>query len=263
MKAATEKKKNSDVSSITKALAAPFDIGELKFKPQVVKGNRAMALAYVDARAIQDRLDQVLGVEGWQDEYTRLEDGSVICKLRLRIGDDWITKMDVGSPSEQPDGGDRTKAAFSDALKRAAVKFGIGRYLYRLPTIWCDYDSTKKRFTQTPLLPAFALPPQPDTIKMPQPETAKQTKSSGEKHRLPADGRELMQRLRDYDAKLANQGICAKGDLVAYITEEGVKAGYPANLAAWSGPAFEFAATKTRAFEEMHRRPAAEQKTAA
>jgi hypothetical protein len=41
--------------------------------------------------------------------------------------------MDVGGPSEQPDEGDRVKAAFSDALKRAAVKFGIGRYLYRLP----------------------------------------------------------------------------------------------------------------------------------
>ena len=44
--------------------------------------------------------------------------------------------MDVGAPSEQPDGGDRLKAAFSDALKRAAVKFGIGRYLYRLPQQW-------------------------------------------------------------------------------------------------------------------------------
>jgi hypothetical protein len=74
----------------------------------------------------------VLGVENWQDEYEILADGSVMCRLKLKLGGEWITKTDVGSPSEQPDGGDRLKAAFSDALKRAAVKFGIGRYLYRL-----------------------------------------------------------------------------------------------------------------------------------
>src|SRR5262249_38300687 len=101
------KKKGVDVPAITEALAAPFGLDEVKFKPQVVKGNRALALAYIDARVIQDRLDEVLGVEGWQDRYRRLEDGTVICRLTLRIGEEWITKMDVGSPSEQPDGGDR------------------------------------------------------------------------------------------------------------------------------------------------------------
>ena len=98
-------------------LAEPFEAREVKFKPAVVSGNRAMALAYVDARVIQDRLDEVLGVAGWQDEYEVLPDGSVVCRLRLRLGDEWITKMDVGGPSEQPDEGDRRKAAFSDALE--------------------------------------------------------------------------------------------------------------------------------------------------
>src|SRR6266480_6094554 len=96
------KRKSVDTDAITEALAAPFELDEVKFKPQVVKGNRAMAIPYIDARLIQDRLDSVLGVEGWQDEYTIIDGGSVICKLRLRLGDEWITKMDVGSPSEQP-----------------------------------------------------------------------------------------------------------------------------------------------------------------
>src|SRR5207245_2213926 len=135
----------ASVSAITQALAAPFDLDDIKFKPQVVKNNRAMAIAYVDARAIQDRLDAVLGVEGWQDDYTPLPDGSVICRLRVRLGEEWITKMDVGSRSDRPDGGNKIKAAFSDALKRAAVKFGIGRYLYRVQAIWCDYDPQKKQ----------------------------------------------------------------------------------------------------------------------
>src|SRR5436305_4985611 len=146
------------VEALTRALAEPFEATEVRFKPAVVSGNRALALAYVDARVIQDRLDDVLGVGGWQDDYECLPDGSVVCRLRLRLGDDWVTKVDVGGPSEQPDGGDRLKAAFSDALKRAAVKFGIGRYLYRLPATWCEYDAQKKQFTRLPTLPAFALP---------------------------------------------------------------------------------------------------------
>src|SRR5208282_5974269 len=156
---------SAEVKALTEALAAPFRTGAVQFKPGKVSGNRALALAYVDARAIQDRLDEVLGVLGWQDEYECLPDGSVVCRLRLRLGEEWITKMDVGSPSEQPDEGDRRKAAFSDALKRAAVKFGIGRYLYRVGPQWVDYDPQKKRITGTPHLPPEALPQQKGTNK--------------------------------------------------------------------------------------------------
>jgi hypothetical protein len=142
-----------EMKPLMDSLAAPFDPGAVLFKPAVVTGTRALAIAYVDARAIQDRLDAVLGVDGWQDTYLPLPDGSVVCKLRCRIGDTWITKSDVGAPSDQPDQGDRRKAAFSDALKRAAVKFGIGRYLYRLPSQWVDYDPHGRRFRTTPRLP--------------------------------------------------------------------------------------------------------------
>ncbi len=138
---------------IQEHLAKPFDAGEVKFKPGAVSGNRAMAMAYITSRAVQDRLDEVVGVECWQDEYSPLPDGSMLCKLSVRILDEWVTKMDVGSPSEQPDEGDRVKAAVSDALKRAAVKFGIGRYLYRFPAQWCDWDAQKKRFVNKPALP--------------------------------------------------------------------------------------------------------------
>jgi hypothetical protein len=107
---------------------------------------------------VQDRLDAVMGVGNWMDDYEILSDGSVVCRLRLRIDGEWITKADVGSLSEQPDAGDRLKAAFSDSLKRAAVKYGIGRYLYDLQSGWADYDPQAKRFTAPPQLPAWALP---------------------------------------------------------------------------------------------------------
>lgn len=145
-------------TNLLEQLAEPFEVSEVKFKAQVVRGNRALAVAYVDARVVEDRLDKVFGVGGWQDAYTVLPNGSVMCVLRVKIGDEWIEKSDVGSISEQPDEGDRLKAAFSDALKRAAVKLGIGRYLYRLPQQWCDYDANSRQIKQSPKLPEWAYP---------------------------------------------------------------------------------------------------------
>src|SRR5205823_14859312 len=112
--------------------------------------NRDLVVPNVDASVSQDRLEHELGVSGWWDEYECLRDGSVVYRLRLRLGSEWITKMDVGGPSEQTDEGDRRKAAFSDALKRAAVKFGVGRYLYRLSPLWVDWDAQKKKFLKDP-----------------------------------------------------------------------------------------------------------------
>lgn len=234
-----------DVETLTRALSAPFDVREVKFKPAVVSGNRALALAYIDARVIQDRLDDVLGVAGWRDEYEVLPDGSVICRLHLKLGDEWITKVDVGGPSEQPDEGDRRKAAFSDALKRAAVKFGIGRYLYRLPSQWCDYDAHKKQFTRMPTLPPTALP-RPALPARPAPRelSAKATAS------LPTTGAELQRRLREHDARLAKRGLCAPGDLVKHVVAAGVQAGHSAELSEWTGPAIDLAVQQTRAFTE-------------
>jgi hypothetical protein len=159
---------NDEAARVAKALAAPFQATDVHFKAGKVSGNRALALAYVDARAVMDRLDSVLGIDGWQDRYTVLPDGSVMCRLRCRIVGQWITKADAGGPSEQPDGGDRLKAAFSDALKRAAVRFGVGRYLYRLPQQWCDYDPQRRQFLKAPALPSWALPaPKPGTNHAP------------------------------------------------------------------------------------------------
>jgi Rad52/22 family double-strand break repair protein len=251
-----------DVEAIAQALSAPFEATEVKFKPAVVSGNRALALAYVDARAIQDRLDDVLGVMGWQDSYRVLPDGSVMCRLRLKIGEQWITKVDVGGQSEQPDGGDRTKAAFSDALKRAAVKFGIGRYLYRLPQQWCDYDSHKRQFVRPPTVPTAVL----QAKKKEEPVRTQPAAAKGPRlaaHALPANGADLHRRLTDYDARLAAQGVCRAGDLLKHVVQAGVKAGYAAEMSAWSGPAIQLAVEETRTFEASRRPQAAGRKDVA
>ncbi len=47
-----------------------------------------------------------------------------------------VSKSDVGTASQW----EASKGCASDALKRAAVHFGIGRYLYALPQVWVDLD---------------------------------------------------------------------------------------------------------------------------
>lgn len=147
----------ADVARVTRDLLKPFADDEVKIKPAKVSGGRALGLHYIDSRCVMDRLDEVVGVNGWRDEYTVLASGEVECRLSLRIAGEWITKADVGGQSEQPDEGDRMKAAYSDALKRAAVKFGVGRFLYRIPQQWYDYDPAKKQIVR----PAARPQPQP------------------------------------------------------------------------------------------------------
>jgi hypothetical protein len=255
---------------IALALAEPFDLAEIQFKPKKVSGNRALAIAFVDARAIQDRLDEVLGVAGWEDYYDCLPDGSVVCRLRLRIGDEWITKVDVGSPSEQSEGGDRLKAAFSDALKRVAVKFGIGRYLYRLSGQWVDYDPKRKQLAGKPQLPPWALlekdrpraaqrngTTQHGNGSPAKPQAPPVNRSPVNPHALPADGVELSRRLADYDARLAEQGFCMRGDLVRHVVQTvskaGPKPGYGSDLQKWPQSAIFLAFEETKAFEQSAR----------
>jgi hypothetical protein len=149
----------TDPAMIAEALAAHFPGSEVHFRAGAVSGSRTMALAYIDARQVMHRLDTVLGMVNWRDEFTFLDGGQCLCRLSVRIAGEWITKEDVGGESDQKDDGDRRKAAVSDALKRAAVKFGIARYLYDLPQQWCDYDPQKKQLVGQPRLPTVVLPP--------------------------------------------------------------------------------------------------------
>jgi Rad52/22 family double-strand break repair protein len=224
-------------------LSAPFPDDEVQFKPQAVKGNRALAIAYIDARTVMDRLDAVVGPACWRDDYQLLPDGAMMCRLSVKIGRTWVTKVDVGSPSEQPDPGDRAKAAVSDALKRAAVKFGIGRYLYSLPPQWADYDPATRRFVNPPRLPewARAKPANPPT---PTPTPAKA---------VPVNGSELHRRLRAADAELAKAGTAAPGALLAHVVGAGERAGYGSELDQWTGPAIDLAVAEARAFRATPR----------
>jgi hypothetical protein len=154
-----------DPAAIAAKLAEPFRPDQLGWKAAATTKDkaRAMAVPHLDARDVMNRLDRVVGVTNWRDDYQVLPSGGVVCKLSVRFGRQWVTKCDAGGQSDQDDQRDRLKAAFSDALKRAAVKFGIGRYLYYLPKQWVPYDQGTRQMDLSklpalPALPAWALP---------------------------------------------------------------------------------------------------------
>jgi hypothetical protein len=238
-----------DVRKMLEELAAPLPPEEVKWKAQATKGARALAVPYVTSRAVQDHLDKVVGPVNWCDVYRFLKGGTVACGLSLRLGDEWITKWDVGGESEQPDEGDRHKAAVSDSLKRAAVKWGIARYLYRLPKTWVDYDDRNKQIVKPPPLPAWALPK-----GAPGPEV--QGAAARVKPKAPKDGKEFLQRLRDRDALLVREGICQAGELVKAVRKAGTQAGFGHKIEEWAGPAITVGYEEVKAFEARCRRDA-------
>lgn len=98
-----------------------------KWRVQSVKNGKAICVPYLDARAVQQRLDEVCGAEKWQNSYDP-ETGSG--SIGILIESDWIWKSDVGAESKV----EKEKGKASDAFKRAAVLWGIGRDLYNLGT---------------------------------------------------------------------------------------------------------------------------------
>jgi len=116
-----------------KLLFAEFPRDAISWRAQSLTkdGDKAMALAYIDARDVMDRLDEIIGACDWQDRY-EFHGARTVCYLSIRVNDEWITKADGAGDSDV----EAEKGAISDALKRAAVKWGIGRYLYSLKSPW-------------------------------------------------------------------------------------------------------------------------------
>ncbi len=171
-----------------KALTARFYPEEIEWRigqsGKNANGFWSKAFAYIDNRAILKRLDDVLGPENWQDRVEPGPDGAV-CGIGIKVDGEWVWKWD---------GAERTdfepfKGALSGAEKRAASKWGIGRYLYALPEGWCECSPTAKdgwNFAKTkdgerfwwipPTLPDWALP-EGDASK-PSPAASKPTQQT-------------------------------------------------------------------------------------
>lgn len=125
------------------ALAAPFPANKISWRvgSTTQDKKKGLALAYVDARDVMERLDEVCGAGGWQCRYPHAG-AKTCCDIGLLISEQWVWKSDGAGDTDFE--GD--KGAFSDAFKRAAVRWGVGRYLYGLPTQWVEIEQRGRSY---------------------------------------------------------------------------------------------------------------------
>ena len=137
-----------------KALAAEFPPSVVAWRAQSLTkaGDKALALAYIDARDVMERLDAVCGPDGWQCDYPHAA-AKTVCRIGIKIGDEWVWKSNGAGDSDI----EAEKGALSDAFKRAAVLWGIGRYLYAIESPWVPCETYEaggkkhwKRWTTDP-----------------------------------------------------------------------------------------------------------------
>jgi hypothetical protein len=90
-----------------------------------------MTFTYADARAVAQRLDDVLGLTGWEFEVAVADAARGVVKGTLHIVVDGKTVIheDFGYPNSTQDD-EPLKSAASDALRRCAAQIGVGRSLY-------------------------------------------------------------------------------------------------------------------------------------
>lgn len=216
-------------SDLFAALAAPFASHEVKARSQAGR-----QLHYITARTAMNRLDAVVGPENWWDRYVP-HDNSVLCELTIRLPDGReLTKADAGGYAGMADQGDDDKSGYSDAFKRAAVKFGVGRYLYR--------DGVPE-FVRERVLGQD----QPSAPEPARPEPPRQQQHSGNgngHHGAPRSGRALFAWVKEQEQKHELQ-------ILKYLNNWGKLQEFPARMVDWNADqvahAYDEATKKIRA----------------
>jgi len=153
-------------TALINALKAPFDPRVIHWRVGATSQDKksGIALAYLNARDVMKRLDDVCGLH-WQCDYPF----EGCCRIGIKIDDEWIWKANGAGASDI----EAEKGQFSDAFKRAAVLWGIGRYLYYLPNEWVAIQPAGRSYklSHMPKLPVWAFP---EHLKPAKPETNSQ-----------------------------------------------------------------------------------------
>jgi hypothetical protein len=134
------------MNDLMKQLSEPFEPQFITWKPgsTTKDGAKCLAMAYADLRAYQDRLDALCGFE-WSVEYQPWGESRVIARLTIN----GVTRASTGEMDAQDQkNGMGGTVAEAQAFKRAAAMFGLGRYLYDLPSAWVEFDAAAKRISK-------------------------------------------------------------------------------------------------------------------
>lgn len=127
------------MDSMFDRLAEPFSPDQISWRVGSTNGDKTkgMALAYLDARDVMDRLDLICGPTGWERRHPHVG-GTTTCEIAIWVeGRGWVVKSDGAGDTQV----EAEKGSLSDAFKRAAVNWGVGRYLYSLPSPWVAIES--------------------------------------------------------------------------------------------------------------------------
>jgi hypothetical protein len=138
---------SEQLNVVLEELRKPFPPSLISWKPVSIKGDRALALAYADARAYMNRLDSVCGTD-WSVSYEPWGSDRIICRLTI-MGVIRSSTGETTNQAERSEMGGTT--AEVQAFKRACAMFGLGRYLYNLPTGWVDIDPDTRKITSEEL----------------------------------------------------------------------------------------------------------------
>ena len=146
--------------NILDQLKRPFPVERVHWRVGATNRDKtsAIALAYIDARDVMKRLDDVAGFDKWQCRYPISDSGLLICEIGLFLNDQWVWKANGAGDTQV----EAEKGKCSDAFKRAAVLWGIGQYLYMLPNKWVPL--VNKKLDSIPPMPQWAIPEVYDEI---------------------------------------------------------------------------------------------------
>lgn len=105
---------------------------EWRVQNQSKDGQKITVVPYITNRCVMNRFDEQFGWAGWNNELKEI-DGGFLCTITVKMPD--------GNVVSKTDGASRTgiepvKGGISDAMKRCAVQFGLGRGLYDFPRVF-------------------------------------------------------------------------------------------------------------------------------
>jgi len=208
------------LSEIRHLLAEPFPSSIVEVKPGATnqEGTKALALAYVDARHYQARLDDAAGPDAWDVRYRPVSDRATVCRLTIY----GVVREDVGE-ADATDQNQATSAAMQ-AFKRACAAFGLGRYLYTdLPQIWVEAEkfgknvkikdpagAVWKMYQQAGIKEQRTAAPMPPTKPQERPQATPAADAMRAAPNHPPNGNGAMGELRNELARLRNLAIKAE-----------------------------------------------------
>lgn len=132
-----------DVMTLSSAdietLSAPFDEKTIGIKVQSFnkEKTKAMLVAYVQHTDVYARIEQI--DPAWSFQVTSLQPIKDGVSVRGNMTIKGVTRENAG------EGGDE-KSAISDCIKRCAMLFGVGRYLYDSETVWVEYNDQRDKY---------------------------------------------------------------------------------------------------------------------